>query len=60
MRWLKIFGVAGLVGLAATGAVVARNRRNWEDYDATEISERLQQRLREAVQEAGVIDLRSE
>ncbi|MDY7103295.1 MAG: hypothetical protein S0880_19095 [Actinomycetota bacterium] len=58
MRWLKVFGIAGLVGLAATGAVVVSRRRSWEDYDATEISERLHRRLQEAVEEAGVIDLR--
>ncbi len=33
----KVVGLAGLAGVAATGAVVARNRRQQEDYDPDEL-----------------------
>jgi hypothetical protein len=47
MRW-KLLGLAGLAGVAATGAVVARNRRAQHDYDPDELRDRLHQRLAEA------------
>ena len=45
-RW-KLLGVAGLAGVAATGAVVARRRRAHRDYDADELRDRLHRRLAE-------------
>ena len=47
MPW-KLIGAAGLAGVAATGAVVARRRRAQRDYDPDELRARLHQRLAEA------------
>ena len=44
----KLIGLAGLFGVAATGAVVARRRRAQRAYDPEELRERLHQRLAEA------------
>jgi hypothetical protein len=44
----KLLGVAGLAGVAATGVVVARKRRDQHDYEPDELRERLHQRLDEA------------
>ena len=51
----KLAGLAGLAGVAATGVVVARNRRAHRDYDPDELRERLHRRLAEAAdrEEAG-------
>ena len=43
----KLLGVAGVAGVAATGVVLARKRRNQQDYDHEELRERLHQRLEE-------------
>jgi hypothetical protein len=43
-RW-KLLGLAGAAGVAATGAVVARNRRPQSDYSAEELRGRLRDRL---------------
>jgi hypothetical protein len=48
MRWWKVLGVAGVVGVAATGAVIARDQRRRSSYTPDEIKARLQQRLDEA------------
>jgi hypothetical protein len=45
-RW-KLLGLAGAAGVAATGAVVARNRRPQSDYTPDELRERLRSRLQE-------------
>jgi hypothetical protein len=47
-RVWKIIGLAGLVGVVATGALVARNERERRAYTPDEVRDRLQQRLREA------------
>ena len=44
MRWWKVLGLAGLVGVAATGAVVARAERQRRAYTPDEIRARLQAR----------------
>jgi hypothetical protein len=44
----KVLGLAGLAGVAATGVVVARNRRAQREYDPEELRERLHRRLAEA------------
>jgi hypothetical protein len=44
MRW-KLLGIAGLAGVAATGVVVARNRRTHEELDPDELRARLHERL---------------
>ena len=46
MRW-KLVGLAGLAGVAATGVVLARNRRAQRDYQPDELRERLHRRLAE-------------
>jgi hypothetical protein len=43
----KIVGLAGIAGVAATGAVVARRRRPQREYDPDELRERLHRRLEE-------------
>jgi hypothetical protein len=45
-RW-KLLGLAGLAGVAATGAVVARRQRAHVDYDPDELRDRLHRRLDE-------------
>ncbi len=44
-RHWKLLGLAGLAGVAATGAVVARRRRDAVEYDADELRSRLHDRL---------------
>jgi len=44
----KLLGLAGVVGVAAGGVLVARDQRRRRAYTPTEIRERLQQRLAEA------------
>jgi hypothetical protein len=46
MRW-KLVGLAGLAGVAATGVVVARRRRETADVSPDELRERLHRRLAE-------------
>jgi hypothetical protein len=46
VNW-KLIGLAGVAGVAATGAVVARNRRLHKEYDPDELRERLHARLQE-------------
>ena len=45
-RW-KLIGLAGLAGVAATGVVVARQRRAQRDYDPEELRDRLHRRVAE-------------
>lgn len=47
-RHWKLLGLAGLAGVAATGVVVARTRREQTEYDADEVRRRLHERLDEA------------
>jgi hypothetical protein len=51
MRW-KLFGLAGLAGVAATGVVIARRRRAQRDYEPDELRRRLHQRLAEVTTSA--------
>ncbi len=48
----KLVGLAGIAGVAATGVVVARQRRTHTEYNPDELRERLHRRLGEAVDEA--------
>ena len=43
-RW-KLLGLAGVAGVAATGAVVVRRRNAREDVDPDELRSRLHDRL---------------
>ena len=45
MRPSKLFGVAGIVGVAATGAVLVRHERHRRAYTAEEVRARLQGRV---------------
>ena len=45
-RW-KLLGLAGLAGVAATGGVVARKRREHVEYDAEDLRAKLHDRLAE-------------
>jgi hypothetical protein len=43
----KLIGLAGVAGVAATGAVVVRKRRAQHHYEPDELRERLHSRLSE-------------
>lgn len=44
MQWWKLLGLAGVVGVAATGVVVARAERRRRAYTPEEIRARLRDR----------------
>jgi hypothetical protein len=48
MKLWKALGVAGLAGVAATGAIIARNQRARTHLTPEQIRERLHQRVEEA------------
>jgi hypothetical protein len=48
MRWWKVAGLAGFVGIAATGVALARAERQRRAYTPDEIRQRLHSRLAEA------------
>ncbi len=48
MKLWKALGLAGLAGVAATGAVIARNQRARTQLTPDEIRERLHRRVEEA------------
>jgi hypothetical protein len=48
MRLWKVVGLAGLVGVAATGVVIARAERRRRAYTPEQVRERLRARLAEA------------
>jgi hypothetical protein len=57
----KLVGLAGLAGVAATGVVVARKRREQRHYDPDELRARLHERLADAAaQGAGPADTPAE
>jgi hypothetical protein len=47
MRW-KLLGLAGAAGVAATGAAVARQRREQHEYSPEELRAKLHERLGDA------------
>ncbi len=49
-RTWKLLGLAGLAGVAATGVIVARNRREHEEYDPDELRAKLHRRLADVPQ----------
>ncbi len=49
-KWL---GLAGLAGVAATGAIIARDQRQRSDLTPAQVRDRLQERLAEAERRAG-------
>lgn len=48
MRWYKWLGVAGAVGVVATGAVVVRQQRRRRAYTPDEVRLRLHERFAQA------------
>jgi hypothetical protein len=48
MRWWKMLGLAGLLGVAATGVVIARGERRRRSYTPEEVRQRLHARHAEA------------
>jgi hypothetical protein len=48
MRWWKLLGLAGVVGVAATGVVIARSERRRRAYTPDEIRAQLHSRHAEA------------
>ena len=44
----KLIGLAGLAGVAASGVVIARKRRDHREYDPDELRSRLHRRLADA------------
>jgi hypothetical protein len=48
MQWWKVLGLAGFVGVAATGVVIARQERRRRAYTPEQVRERLHARLAEA------------
>jgi hypothetical protein len=53
MKWARVLGVAGLVGVAATGVAVARSERRRRAYTPEEIRARLHARHAEVAGAAG-------
>ncbi|MGW6498009.1 hypothetical protein [Nonomuraea angiospora] len=45
MRWWKMLGLAGIMGVAATGVVIARAERRRRAYTPEEIRVRLRERV---------------
>lgn len=52
-RLWKLLGVASALGVAATGAAIARSERERRAYTADEVRDRLQARHAEAVSRPG-------
>ena len=52
-RWWKVLGVAGFVGVAATGVLVARAERRRRAYTPEEVRTRLRERLARAEADGG-------
>lgn len=48
MRLWKILGIAGFLGVAATGVIIARGERRRRAYTPEEIRHRLHERAAEA------------
>ncbi|MED7930346.1 hypothetical protein SMD20_39375 [Nonomuraea sp. LP-02] len=44
-RWWKVLGLAGVMGVAATGVVIARAERRRRAYTPEEIRARLKERV---------------
>ncbi len=53
MRWYKWLGIAGTIGVVATGVVVARSERRRRAYTPDEVRSRLHERLAEARARSG-------
>lgn len=49
MKWWKLIGLAGLAGVAATGAVISRDERRRNSYSAEDVRDRLHERAQDAL-----------
>jgi hypothetical protein len=56
MRLWKALGLAGLAGVAATGAIIARNQRARTQLTPEEIRDRLHRRLADAEADGAAAD----
>ncbi|MGA9874010.1 MAG: hypothetical protein WBQ44_23100 [Rhodococcus sp. (in: high G+C Gram-positive bacteria)] len=52
MKLWKILGLAGVVGVAATGALVVKSERTRRAYEPDEVRSRLHQRLAQTSEKA--------
>jgi hypothetical protein len=52
----RVLGVAGLAGVAATGAIIARDQRRRAQLTPDQVRERLHRRLEEIQQDSGPAD----
>ena len=50
-RTWKLLGIAGIAGVTATGVVVARRKRQHQEYDPDELRAKLHARLAEVPRE---------
>jgi hypothetical protein len=57
VRWWKVLGLAGVVGVAATGVVVTRATRQRNAYTPDEVRTRLQARHAEAAARTAAPDV---
>jgi hypothetical protein len=48
MKAWKVVGLAGLVGVAASGVVIARGERKRKSYTPEEVRDRIKTRVKEA------------
>ncbi|GAA1711916.1 hypothetical protein ACFTSF_32665 [Kribbella sp. NPDC056951] len=48
MKVWKVVGLAGLVGVAATGVVIARGERKRRAYTPEEVRDRLKERVKQS------------
>ena len=48
LSWWKVLGVAGVGGVAATGAIIARDQRQRAQMSPEQVRDRLHERLAEA------------
>ncbi len=47
LKWWKVVGLAGVVGVAATGVVIARRERQRRSFTPEQVRDRLQARYAE-------------
>jgi hypothetical protein len=59
MRWWKMLGLAGIMGVAATGVVIARAERRRRAYTPEEIRARLRERVESPAEGSQADGLRS-
>lgn len=53
MRLWKVLGLAGLAGVAASGAIIARDQRQRAQLSPEQVRDRLHERLAESEKPAG-------